>query len=182
MRRWSATFCEQAQASVVLNATGFAVSAPAHGVPLRCTSPTALSSRGARGRQRGGWRAGTRGLSARDLAMNVALPELDGRVLSRAVAFKTRRCFDPATESNIVGFARRRTGLPSPRRSRPPGRASAPHRWPSGGSPSCSNYPNRDGRIANGVGLDTPASTRACSRRCGMRAIGSTICLMMARR
>ena len=30
------------------------------------------------------------GLTPRDLAMNVALPELDGRLLSRAVGFKSR--------------------------------------------------------------------------------------------
>ncbi len=34
------------------------------------------------------------------------------------------------------------------------------------------NYPNRDGRIGNGVGLDTPASAAAIlSRRCARRAM-----------
>ena len=45
------------------------------------------------------------------------------------------------------------------------------------------NYPNRDGRIANGVGLDTPASTmRAARGDARRRAIGSTGCPTMARR
>ena len=100
-----------AGASIVLNATGFAVSAPGAWRPTpldepdRCVLQVVLA-----GGSEAAWRAGTRGLSARDLAMNVALPELDGRVLSRAVAFKTRRRFDPATESNIVGFAPAPTG------------------------------------------------------------------------
>ena len=34
------------------------------------------------------WQDSVAGLTARDLAMNVALPELDGRILSRAVGFK----------------------------------------------------------------------------------------------
>ena len=33
-------------------------------------------------------RQGSRGLDARDIAMNVALPELDGRIISRALSFK----------------------------------------------------------------------------------------------
>ena len=37
--------------------------------------------------------------------MHVALPEIDGRVLARAIAFKCRQRFDPRTESSIVGFA-----------------------------------------------------------------------------
>ena len=34
--------------------------------------------------------------------MNVALPEVDGRILSRAVSFKSERSFDAATECGIV--------------------------------------------------------------------------------
>ena len=34
--------------------------------------------------------------------MNVALPEVDGRVLTRAVSFKSAARFDEAVEANIV--------------------------------------------------------------------------------
>ena len=34
------------------------------------------------------WRASQRGLGPSDLAMHVALPEIDGRILSRAISFK----------------------------------------------------------------------------------------------
>ena len=152
---------QRAQASVVLNATGFAVSAPGAWRPTALHEPDrSVLQVVLAGGSEAAWRAGTRGLSARDLAMNVALPELDGRVLSRAVAFKTRRRFDPATESNIVGFA--------PAKDRVAFTAALAAAWARlGATPVAerrvaivlANYPNRDGRIANGVGLDTPAST-----------------------
>jgi cobaltochelatase CobN len=152
---------EQTRPAVVLNATGFAVSSPGAWRPTPLDQPdrsvlqVVLS-----GGSEAGWRAGTRGLSARDLAMNVALPEVDGRVLSRAVAFKAHKRFDPATESNIVGFA------PAPDRVRFTAELAAA--WARlSATPVAerrvaivlANYPNRDGRIANGVGLDTPQST-----------------------
>ena len=152
---------QRAQASVVLNATGFAVSGPGAWRPTPLDEPDrSVLQVVLAGGSEAAWRAGTRGLSARDLAMNVALPELDGRVLSRAVAFKTRRRFDPATESNIVGFA--------PVKDRVGFTAALAAAWARlGATPVAerrvaivlANYPNRDGRIANGVGLDTPAST-----------------------
>jgi cobaltochelatase CobN len=35
------------------------------------------------------WESGFQGLTPRDMAMNVALPEVDGRIITRAVSFKT---------------------------------------------------------------------------------------------
>ena len=52
----------------------------------------------------GDWRAGSQGLSARDLAMQVALPVVDGRILSRAVSFKAEARFDPATQCAILSY------------------------------------------------------------------------------
>ena len=34
------------------------------------------------------WESGVQGLSPRDIAMNIALPEVDGRIITRAVSFK----------------------------------------------------------------------------------------------
>ncbi len=83
----------EAPPAVVLNATGFAVSAPG-----AARKPTVLEHDGAMvlqvifsGSSAEQWRNSGQGLSARDLAMNVALPEVDGRVLSRAVSFKSAR-------------------------------------------------------------------------------------------
>ena len=111
------------------------------------------------------WRAGTRGLGPRDLAMNVALPEIDGRILSRAVSFKAPLGRDPETEADLVGYrpvadrvafvadlARNWARL----RAKPPAERRV--------ALILANYPNRDGRIGNGVGLDTPASAIAILR------------------
>ena len=91
----------EAPPAVVLNATGFAVSAPG-----AARKATVLEHDGAMvlqvifsGSSAEQWRSSDQGLSARDLAMNVALPEVDGRVLSRAVSFKSARQYDEAVES-----------------------------------------------------------------------------------
>ncbi len=147
---------------VVLNATGFAVSAPG---AERTKSP--LDACGApvlqvvfAGTTREAWQEGAWGLDARDIAMNVALPEVDGRVLTRAVSFKglTRR--DEATQCDITGYE------PEPDRVRfvcdlTAGWARLGRTPPEERRVALvlANYPNRDGRIGNGVGLDTPAGT-----------------------
>jgi cobaltochelatase CobN len=147
--------------SVVINATGFAVSSPGGK-----RKPTVLESSGAvvlqaifSGSARAVWEASPQGLSARDLAMNVALPEVDGRVLARAVSFKSAAFFDEAVQANIVthephdgrvAFTARLAAAWARLRQTP----AANRRI----ALIMANYPNRDGRLGNGVGLDTPAS------------------------
>ncbi|MEK1933597.1 MAG: cobaltochelatase subunit CobN, partial [Pararhizobium sp.] len=152
----------EAPPDVVMNATGFAVSAPGAD-----RQPTVLEFSDApvlqvifSGSTRKAWEGSPQGLMARDLAMNVALPEVDGRILSRAVSFKAAAVYDPDVEANIVGhepledrvvftaklaasWARLRRAIPHERRV----------------AIIMANYPNRDGRLGNGVGLDTPAGT-----------------------
>jgi len=53
------------------------------------------------------WESGQRGLTGRDIAMNVALPEIDGRILSRAISFKGEAYFDEATECPIATYRAR---------------------------------------------------------------------------
>ena len=105
------------------------------------------------------WRAGTRGLPPRDLAMSVALTEIDGRILARAIGFKGLKRRDAATEADIVGH--------KPVQDRVEFVADLAKGWARLRRKPASerrvaivlaNYPNRDGRIGNGVGLDTPAS------------------------
>ncbi|MGJ7040110.1 cobaltochelatase CobN [Shinella sp. BE166] len=150
------------QPEVVLNATSFAVSAPGAG-----RKPTVLDETGApvlqaifSGSSRAAWEASGQGLTARDLGMNVSLPEVDGRVLSRAVSFKAAARYDERVETNIVSLdpvedrirfvARLAAGWARLRRAKPAERRIAI---------VMANYPNRDGRLGNGVGLDTPAGT-----------------------
>ncbi|MCJ2181462.1 cobaltochelatase subunit CobN [Novosphingobium sp. 1949] len=108
------------------------------------------------------WRASARGLSPRDLAMNVALPELDGRLFTRAVAFKASAAIDARTQCAIVvprvvpdrlAFVADLAANWARLRRIPPGERRV--------ALVLANYPNRDGRIGNGVGLDTPASAAA---------------------
>ncbi len=147
---------------VVINTTGFAVSAPGAD-----RSPTVLEANDAvvlqaifSASSREAWAASSQGLSARDLGMNVALPEVDGRVLSRAVSFKSAARYDARVEANIVGSE------PDLERMRYTARLAA--NWAKLRTSAVgdrrialvlANYPNRDGRLGNGVGLDTPAAT-----------------------
>jgi cobaltochelatase CobN len=117
------------------------------------------------------WREGLSGLSARDIAMNVALPEVDGRILARAVSFKAEAWYDEATECRIAAY--RAEG------SRVAFAARLAAAWARlGRKPAAerrvaivlANYPNRDGRLANGVGLDTPESVAGMLTE--MRAAG----------
>ncbi|MBD2069592.1 cobaltochelatase subunit CobN [Leptolyngbya sp. FACHB-671] len=105
------------------------------------------------------WRSQTRGLSPRDVAMNVALPEVDGRIISRAISFKTVQVRNPSLETDVVGY--------KPVDDRIQFVADLAANWahlrqtPVGDRRIAlilANYPTRDGRLANGVGLDTPAS------------------------
>ncbi|WP_167591709.1 cobaltochelatase subunit CobN [Jiella endophytica] len=151
---------------VVVNLTGFAVSSPAAGAGaervatvLEETGAVVLQGVLASGSEEG-WNGSSQGLSARDLAMNVALPELDGRVLTRAIAFKSAGDWDALTETDIVAHravagrvrfvAELATRWARLRRKPNPQKRVAI---------LLANYPNRDGRLGNGVGLDTPAGT-----------------------
>jgi cobaltochelatase CobN len=146
--------------AVILNATGFSVAAAGEPDPLRADCPVLQVVFSGGGEA--SWRAGTSGLGPRDLAMNVALPEIDGRILTRAVSFKAPLGRDPGTEADLVLYrpvadriafvadlARNWAWL----RAKPPGERRV--------AIVLANYPNRDGRIGNGVGLDTPASAIA---------------------
>jgi cobaltochelatase CobN len=158
---------------VVINATGFAVSAPGAD-----RQPTVLETGEAivlqaifSASSKEAWEASSQGLSARDLGMNVALPEVDGRVLARAVSFKAAARYDARVEANIVASE------PLEDRMRYTARLAANWARLRNTQPGdrrvalvMANYPNRDGRLGNGVGLDTPAGTIEVLK--AMRAAG----------
>ena len=145
---------------VVLNATGFAKSvpgAPFEAVPAHLDCPVLQVIFA--GTDEAAWRQGTRGLGPTDIAMNVALPEVDGRLIARAVSFKGRAKRSELCETDIVSY------VPVPDRIDFTASLAAAwvrlRRTPAGKRNIAivlANYPNRDGRIGNGVGLDTPAS------------------------
>lgn len=105
------------------------------------------------------WRCQSRGLSPRDVAMNIALPEVDGRIISRAVSFKAIQERHPMLETDVVTY--------QPVADRIQFVADLAANWVRLRQTPIAerrialilaNYPTRDGRLANGVGLDTPAS------------------------
>ena len=153
---------DEADARLVLNTTGFAVATPGaarrEGPFDACGRPVLQVVLAGGDEER--WAEGMQGLSARDIAMNVALPEVDGRILARAVSFKAEARFDARTECPIVAYA--------PRPDRIEFSAALARAWIAlAATPAAerrigivlANYPNRDGRLGNGVGLDTPAGT-----------------------
>ncbi len=112
------------------------------------------------GSTREAWVESGRGLSPADLAMNVVLPELDGRLLARAISFKAEAPFDSRLEFASV---RHRS---EPDRVDYVARLAAA--WARLGRKRrserklalvLSDYPARGGRSGYAVGLDTTEST-----------------------
>ena len=117
------------------------------------------------------WRASQRGLGPSDLAMHVALPEIDGRILTRAISFKEASPRDAETEFAAVAHR--------PLADRVEFTAELARRWanlrrkaPSDKRLACvlPDYPARGGRTGYAVGLDTPASAVVISET--LRAAG----------
>lgn len=111
------------------------------------------------GSAREAWAESGRGLAPADLAMNVVLPELDGRLLTRAISFKAEAAPDPLLE---FGSTRH-----EPLADRVDHVARLAAAWAKlGQTPRqerrlalvLSDYPARGGRTGYAVGLDTPQS------------------------
>ncbi|MDR2450621.1 MAG: cobaltochelatase subunit CobN [Candidatus Accumulibacter sp.] len=155
--------CRAEKAEIVLNTTAFARSATGKDdddIALAGDAPVlqlVLS-----GSNEEVWRDNPHGLTPRDIAMHVALPEIDGRILTRAVSFKGLDYRCERTQSDVVQY-----------RVQPERMAfvvELARRWlrlrrlPNAEKRLAlvlANYPPRDDRLANGVGLDTPASVVA---------------------
>ncbi len=152
---------------IVLNATGFAVAGfgPREGDTSEPANPFAefecpVLQVVFSGSSRKRWEDTQQGLSARDLAMNVVLPELDGRVLTRALSFKSGTALHALTQCRVPHYE------PEPGRISFTARLARAWTRLARTVPAerrvavvLANYPNRDGRVGNGVGFDTPAST-----------------------
>ena len=112
--------------------------------------------------RRAAWRDSPRGLGAADLAMHIVLPELDGRVLAGAIAFK-----DPLPPQEGLAFTALvsrpepdRVAMVADRiaalvrlRALPRGERRVAILMP--------DYPGAPGRTGYAVGLDVPASVIA---------------------
>ncbi|MEG4505999.1 cobaltochelatase subunit CobN [Microcoleus sp. F6_B4] len=105
------------------------------------------------------WETELQGLSPRDVAMNVALPEVDGKIITRAVSFKAVQTWNSELETDVVGYVAAGDRIQFV--------ADLTANWvrlkqtPAANRRIAiilANYPTRNARLANGVGLDTPAS------------------------
>ncbi len=153
---------EREGAEAVLCATGFAsvqFNDAGLGAPLWERLQVPVLQLLCSGRSQRHWQESSIGLGPLDLSLQIALPELDGRITTRVGAFKelagasdrlgtALQCLQPDPErlAWIVSLTRHWIDLRrTPSRERRVALVLA-------------NYPTRNSRLANGVGLDTPAS------------------------
>ena len=111
---------------------------------------------------RDAWLKNPRGLSASNAAMSVVLPETDGRLFSTVVGFKQEQEVTPELEfrskrlapdlQQVLHVAELAANWVRLRRTENSEKRVAI---------ILANYPNKDSRLGNGVGLDTPASVIA---------------------
>ena len=147
---------------VILNLTGFAVGLdgidPAQNPFAGTDAPVIQLIQG--GRPEAQWAADSQGLTAKDLAMQVVLPELDGRHGMILVGHKQQAVWHARTQCPLSAYAPDRDGI---RRA-----VTLARNWTTLRATARSrrriaivlaNYPIRDGRLANGVGYDAPQST-----------------------
>ena len=148
--------------AVILNLTGFALGVdglPTAQNPFAGTdAPVIQLVQG--GRPAALWAADSQGLAPKDLAMQVVMPELDGRLGMLLVGHKADSVWHTRTQCPLTAYAPDADGIAravelatgwarlraTTRRERKVGIVLA-------------NYPIRDGRLANGVGYDAPEST-----------------------
>ncbi|KRF03347.1 cobaltochelatase subunit CobN [Paenibacillus sp. Soil766] len=111
------------------------------------------------------WDASDAGLSPLDIAMNVALPEFDGRIITVPISFKEVEQEDPVLKTSIRKYAadRSRTGYI----------ARLAIKWSSLGKKAnwdkrvaflLNNSPSKNSRIGNAVGMDSLNSIVATMR------------------
>ncbi len=105
------------------------------------------------------WLASSAGLTPRDTAMNVVLPEFDGRINTVAISFKEESQYDDRLGTAIKSYVPKadridfvvRLAVNFARLRRTPNAEKKV-------AILFGNYPTKNARIGNGVGLDTPAS------------------------
>jgi cobaltochelatase CobN len=144
--------------AVVLNATAFSARQGEGRSPLDAPNATVLQVVLC-GASRLAWEASSRGLSQSDLAMQVVLPELDGRLQSAAIGFKADT--DPLPGLKFV----RKVFCPDPEglalaadQAAGWARLAATPRVERRIAVLLSDYPGAGGQRGHAVGLDTLAS------------------------
>lgn len=154
----------------ILNLTGFALGLDGLDDKLNpfaaCDAPVIQLVQG--GRPGAQWAADSQGLGSKDLAMQLVLPELDGRIGGIIVGHKAEAVWHAPTQCPLSAYAPDADGIARA--------VSLAANWARLRAVSATerrvalvlaNYPIRDGRIANGVGYDAPESTVRILREIG---------------
>ena len=150
---------EQTEAALIINTTAFALSNPEapSARPFRRDIPVLQAICALDNHEQ--WQANAQGLGSRDLAMHIVLPELDGRLITQPISFKGLAWRSERSQSDVVCYQPHLPGMDFV--------AELARNWIALAHKSnadkrialiLANYPTRDGRIGNGVGLDTPAA------------------------
>ncbi|ODT83454.1 MAG: hypothetical protein ABS76_03575 [Pelagibacterium sp. SCN 64-44] len=112
------------------------------------------------GRSRAQWLADPQGLSSKDMAMYLVMPEVDGRIGGLLVGHKADAVWHERTQCPLSAYEPEPDGISRAvdlaenwTRLRLTPRAERKIAF------ILANYPIRDGRLANGVGYDAPEST-----------------------
>ncbi|SMH34973.1 cobaltochelatase subunit CobN [Azospirillum agricola] len=164
---WMRATLTARDAALVVNTTGFSArrESGGDGSPLEANGTPVLQAILSTTPEEG-WRASTRGLTPSDLAMNVVLPEMDGRIIARAIAFKAAG--EPDPDLQFAAPALR------PLPDRVDATADLAAAWVRlARTPRAarrialvlSDYPGPGGGIGHAVGLDSPASAVAMLAR-----------------
>jgi cobaltochelatase CobN len=112
------------------------------------------------GRSEAQWQADPQGLSSKDMAMYLVMPEVDGRIGGLLVGHKADAVWHERTQCPLSAYAPDAGGITRA--------VDLAANWarlratPRAGRRIAiilANYPIRDGRLANGVGYDAPEST-----------------------
>ncbi|WP_127752146.1 cobaltochelatase subunit CobN [Devosia sp. 1566] len=112
------------------------------------------------GRSATQWQADPQGLSSKDMAMFLVMPELDGRIGGILVGHKADAVWHTSTQCPLSAYAPDHSGIGrAVQLARNWTRLRAAPRPERKLALILANYPLRDGRLANGVGYDAPEST-----------------------
>ncbi|OHX65857.1 cobaltochelatase subunit CobN [Flammeovirga pacifica] len=148
--------------SVIINTTGFSLqgfqSPKKKGIFEKFDVPVIQAILASCNRQV--WEEGSFGLPPTDIAMNIALPEVDGKIITSVIAFKEAQAKDELTDSEIIHYESNQEGCEFvAEHAMAWVRLSEKQNVDKRIGVILPNYPSKNSRLANGVGLDTPAST-----------------------
>jgi len=159
---------EQTQAKIIINTTGFscnrAASPDLSSTPSEFVSPFSLNIPVLQlilsSSTEEDWQSYSQGLRNRDIAMQVVLPEMDGRIITRAASFKAQAYYSERCQTSVIQYQLHQERAEfvvalAAKNCQLAIKANNNKRI----ALIVANYPTKDGRIGNGVGLDTPAST-----------------------